>query len=276
MRASLLTSLLVIGLAVPALAQTPSESRSANPAPDESWQDYPGPEAPAPPPEAPPPPLPPRTTSRRSTQVEAQAEPPKPNRVSLFGGQVLEPGKLGASLILGFPLASARVSMGVLPRLELGVGVDSLYGIMNEVRGYGRYELIQGETGHLAFSVEGGRAFFLAAPSQEEFGARYFTGRRNWNIAPGLTGSLLLGVRTRGFLDLRYMLAFDTQPFQRDPLGGKPDGVQISGNFLFRAGLEVPFSERTSYVVMVGANIQGREEDAAFMPAVGIGVVTGW
>jgi hypothetical protein len=52
--------------------------------------------------------------------------------------------------------------------------------------------------------------------------------------------------------------------------------VQVSGSLLLRAGLEVPFSERTSYVVMVGANIQGREEDAAFMPAVGIGVVTGW
>ncbi|HVG56985.1 MAG TPA: hypothetical protein VNA24_00415 [Hyalangium sp.] len=275
MRASLLTSLLVIGLAVPALAQAPSAPSSVNPAPDESWQSYPGPEAPAPPPEAPPPRGGARG-QRRSTQVEAQAEPPKPNRVSLFGGQVLEPGKLGASLILGFPLASARVSMGVLPRLELGVGVDSLYGIMNEVRGYARYGLIEGETAHLAFSVEGGHAFFLNAPSQEEFGARYFTGRRNWNVAPGLTGSMLLGMRTRGFLDVRYMFAFDTQPFQRDPLGGKPDGVQMSGNFVFRAGLEVPFSERTSYVVMVGANIQGREEDAAFMPAVGIGMVTGW
>jgi hypothetical protein len=124
--------------------------------------------------------------------------------------------------------------------------------------------------------VEGGHAFFLNPPSQEEFGARYFTGRRNWNLAPGLIGSLLLGVRTRGFLDARYLAAFDTQPFQRDPLGGRPDGVQVSGNFQFRAGLEVPFSERTSYVVMVGANLQGREEDAAFMPAVGIGLVTGF
>jgi hypothetical protein len=163
-----------------------------------------------------------------------------------------------------------------MPGLDLGVGVDSLYGIMNEVRGYVRYALVQGETGHLALSLEGGHAFFLNPPSQEEFGARYFTGRRNWNVAPGLTGSLLLGVRTRGFLDVRYLVAFDTQPFQRDPLGGRPEGVQVSGNFLFRAGLEVPFSERTSYVVMVGANIQGREEDAAFMPAVGVGVVTGW
>ncbi len=95
-------------------------------------------------------------------------------------------------------------------------------------------------------------------------------------MAPGLVGSLPLGVRTRGFLDVRYLVAFDTQPFQQTPLGGRPEGVQVSGNFIFRAGLEVPFSELTSYVVMVGANIQGREEDASFMPAVGIGVVTGF
>jgi hypothetical protein len=275
MRAFLLPSLLVLGLAGPALAQAPTEPPLANPVPDESWLSYPGPEAPAPPPEALPPPLPPYT-SGRVTQARAPAEPLKPNRVSLFGGRVLEPGKLGAGLMLGFPLASARLSLGVMPRLDVGVGVDSLYGIMNEVRGYVRFGLVEGEEAHLSLSVEGGHAFFLNSPSQEEFGARYFTGRRNWNVAPGLVGSLPLGVRTRGFLDVRYLLAFDTQPFQRTPLGGRPEGVQMSGNFLFRAGLEVPFSERTSYVVMVGANIQGREEDAAFMPAVGVGVVTGF
>ncbi|HYH97610.1 hypothetical protein [Hyalangium sp.] len=275
MRAFLLPSLLVIGLAVPALAQAPSESPASNPAPDESWLTYPGPEAPAPPPEALPPPLPSRA-SGRSTQLRTPVEPPKPNKVSLFGGRVLEPGQLGAGLMLGFPLASARVSAGVLPRVDLGVGVDSLYGIMNEVRAYARYGFLQGEEGSLALSLEGGHAFFLNAPSQEEFGARYFTGRRNWNVAPGLIGSMLLGLRTRGFLELRYLFAFDTQPFQSTPLGGRPEGVQVSGNFVFRAGLEVPFSERTSYVVMVGANVQGREEDASFMPAVGVGVVTGF
>jgi hypothetical protein len=196
--------------------------------------------------------------------------------VSLFGGRVLEPGKLAASMLLGFPLASARISVGVVPRLDLGLGVDSLYGIMNEVRAYARFGLVEGDTAQLAFSVEGGHAFFLNAPSEEQFGARYFTGRRNWNVAPGLVGSLLLGARTRGFLDVRYLVAFDTQPFQQTPLGGAPDGVQVSGNFLFRGGLEVPFSEKTSYVVMVGGNIQGREEDAAFMPTVGVGVVTGF
>ena len=203
-------------------------------------------------------------------------EPLQPSRVSLFGGKLLEPGKLAAGLVLGFPLASARLGYGVLPGFDVQVGLDSLYGIMNEVRAGVRMTLIPGEQAQLSCSVEGGHAFFLNSPSQEQFGARYFTGRRNWNLAPGLVGSMVLGRKTRGFVDLRYMLAFDTEPFQRDPLGGVPPSVQMGSNFLFRGGLEVALSERTSYVVTVGGNIHGRTEDAAFMPAVGVGVVTGF
>jgi hypothetical protein len=177
--------------------------------------------------------------------------------------------------MLGFPLASARISVGVLPRLDVGVGVDSLYGIMNELRASARFGLVQGEVGHLALAVDGGYAFFLNSPSQEEFGARYFTGRRNWNVMPGLVGSIKVGKASRGFLDARYHLAFDTQPFQRTPLGGVPPGVQLSSNFLFRGGVEVPFTERTSYVVMVGGSVHGRAEDASFMPMLGVGVVAG-
>lgn len=278
MRASLLPSLLVVCLGLPALAQSPSDP-SAAAAPDESWLSYPGPEAPAPPPDTVPAPPPPPAQAYRQgveTWVQPPVGPLKPNRVSLYGARVLEPGKVGMGAMLGFPLASVKLSVGVLPRVDVGLGGDSLYGIMNEVRAYLRVGILAGDDAHLAFSVEGGHAFFLNAPSEEQYGARYFTGRRNWNLAPGLVGSMRLGKRSRGFLDVRYLLAFDTQPFQRDPLGGIPAGVQVGGNLLFRGGLEVPFSEQTSYVVMVGGNIQGREEDAAFMPMVGIGVVTGF
>jgi hypothetical protein len=206
-------------------------------------------------------------------QVVTPAEPPKPSRVNLHGAMVLKPGEVAIGVMLGFPLASARASIGVLPRLDAGLGVDSLYGIMNEVRAQARFSLIQGEQRHLALALEGGYAFFLNAPSQEETGARYFTGRRNWNLMPGLVGSMKVGKASRGFLDVRYHLALDTQPFQRTPLGGAPQGVQASSNFLFRAGVEVPFSERTSYVVMAGGSIHGRSEDASFMPVVGVGVV---
>ncbi len=276
MRALLLPSLLAVGLALPAAAQAPSELPSANPPPDESWLDYPGPEAEPPPVEAlPPPPQPPSPGRPQQPQVEAPRVLTSPSRVSLHGAKVLEPRQVAAGLMVGFPLASARVAMGVLPRLDMSVGVDSLYGIMTEVRGSLRFGLVEGEEGHLALSVEGGHAFFLNAPSQEEQGARFFTGRRNWNVAPGLIGSLGVGRASRGFVDLRYMVSFDTQPFQRVPLGGAPRGVQVSGNFLFRAGVEVPYSEKTAYVVTVGANIHGRAEDASFMPVVGVGVITG-
>ncbi|WP_224366141.1 hypothetical protein [Hyalangium versicolor] len=275
MRAFLLPSLLVLGLGLPALAQAPSEPAAAA-APDESWLSYPGPEAPAPPPDPRPVRSVPSQFSRRDVEARVPAEPLKPNRVSLYGGRLLEPGKLGAGAMLGFPLASVRLSVGLLPWLDAGLGADSLYGIMNEVRGYVRLGILSGEEAHLAFSIEGGHAFFLNSPSEEQYGARYFTGRRNWNVAPGFVGSVLLGKRSRGFLDVRYLLAFDTQPYQENPLGGVPDGVQMGGNLLFRGGLEVPFSERTSYLVMVGGNIQGRDEDASFMPVVGIGVVTGF
>lgn len=273
MRAFLLPSLLAVGLALPAFAQNSSEP-SANPPPDESWINYPGPEAEAPPMEnlpVPPPPV----RSSSVPEVYAPAQPLKPSKVSLHGARVLEPGKMAAGLMLGFPLASARVSLGVLPRLDVGLGADSLYGIMNEVRGYLRFGVLQGEEGHVALTVEGGHAFFLNDPSQEQYGARYFTGRRNWNLMPGLVGSLPVGKVSRGFLDVRYHLAFDTQPFQRTPLGGAPPGVQTAGNFLFRAGIEVPFSERTSYVVMLGGSIHGRAEDSSFMPVVGVGVIAG-
>jgi hypothetical protein len=271
MRSYLFLSLLALGLALPAFAQDSSDS-SANPPPDESWLDYPGPEAEAPPPGALPPPLPPPRASGRP-EVVAVAEPPKPARVNLHGGKVLQPGELATGLMLGFPLASARISMGLLPRLDVGVGVDSLYGVMNELRASARFALIDGETGHLALAVEGGHAFFLNSPSQEDFGARYFTGRRNWNLMPGLVGSIRVGKASRGFLDARYHMAFDTQPFQRTPLGGAPQGVTMSSNFLLRGGVEVPFSERTSYVLMVGGSFHGRAEDASFMPVVGVGVV---
>jgi hypothetical protein len=271
MRALLFPSLLVAGLALPAFAQAPQEP-SGNPPPDESWLNYPGPEAEAPPPGALPPPLPPPRPSRLPAVV-TPAEPPKPARVNLHGGMVLQPGEVAMGVMLGFPLASARVSVGVLPRLDVGAGVDSLYGIMNELRGSARFGLVRGEEGHLSLALEGGYAFFLNSPSQEDTGARFFTGRRNWNLMPGLVGSMKVGRASRGFLDARYHVAFDTQPFQRTPLGGAPQGVQVSSNFVFRAGVEVPFSERTSYVVMAGGSVHGRPEDSSFMPMVGVGVV---
>ncbi|MDC0713875.1 hypothetical protein POL68_35750 [Stigmatella sp. ncwal1] len=284
MRFPLLTSLLALSVGLPVWGQDASES--SNPVPDESWLSFPGQEAPPPPVEAMPvPPLPPRREA--PTQ---EVEPPRldvrrvevervqgPNRVSLHGAVPLARGQLAASLLVGFPLASAHVSFGVLPRLDVGGVVNSLYGIMNEVNARVRFTVLEGEVAQLALGMEGGHAFFLKPQSREVHGGRYFTGRRDWNLMPGLAGSAWLWgkSRSRVFLDLRYLLSIDTDPFLRTPLGGVPDDVQTSGNVLFRTGLEVPFSESSSYVIMLGGNIHGRPEDADFMPTISFGVVAG-
>jgi hypothetical protein len=195
--------------------------------------------------------------------------------VSLFGAQSLGQGNRALGLSLGFPLVTVKASLGLLPRVDVGVGADSLYGVMTNVHLHARASLLEGRYGALAVTVEGGYAFFLKSSLEEFEGARYLTGRRNWNLLPGLVASLQRGspLAMRFFLDVRYHLAIDTEPTMRTPLGGV-SGTQVSSNVPVRLGFEVPFSERTSYVIMVGADFHGRPEDTAFMPALGVGLVT--
>ncbi|RKH32006.1 hypothetical protein D7V93_44260, partial [Corallococcus llansteffanensis] len=119
-------------------------------------------------------------------------------------------------LEVGFPLVSARTLYGVLPRLDLGLGVDSVYGLMIEPRASVRFTALDSPLASLAVVVDGGRAFFLRPPETEEKGARYLSGRRDWNVAPGLVFSLQgAGPRSvRPYMDLRCLLSFDTHPTQ--------------------------------------------------------------
>jgi hypothetical protein len=287
MRTALLTSLLVLSVGLPAWGQEASGPASANPEPDESWLSFPGPEAGPPPADAmpmpPPPPrweapdreVPRREVPRPEARAFVRPAPATPNRVSLQGAIPLGQGQLAAGLLLGFPLVSAQVSWGARSWLDAGVVVNSLYGVMNEVNARARLSLVNGKEAQVSLGLEGGHAFFLKPQAREEHGGRYFTGRRDWNLMPGLTGSARVGRWTRAFLDVRYLLSFDTDPVVRTPLGGAPASVKVSSNVLFRTGVEVPFSERTSYVIMVGGNIHGRPEDASFMPTVSVGLVAG-
>ncbi|SEU13500.1 hypothetical protein [Stigmatella erecta] len=287
MRTALLTSLLALSVGLPAWGQEASGPASANPEPDESWLSFPGPEAgpppvdtmPVPPPpprrEAPGPAAPRQEVSRPGARAPVRPAAFGSNRVSLQGAIPLGQGQLAAGVLLGFPLVSGQVSWGALSWLDAGAVVNSLYGVMNEVNARVRLSLVNGEEAQVSLGLEGGHAFFLKPQAREQHGGRYFTGRRDWNLLPGLTGSARVGRRTRAFLDVRYHLAFDTDPVVRTPLGGAPASVKVSSNVLFRTGVEVPFSERTSYVIMVGGNIHGRPEDASFMPAVSVGMVAG-
>ncbi|QSQ28337.1 hypothetical protein JY651_31980 [Pyxidicoccus parkwayensis] len=209
-----------------------------------------------------------------------QREPLKPinNLVSVLGARTVGQGGLAASFSLGFPTLSARLAYGVLPRVDALAGVDSLYGMMNELRLGGRWMVLDGgPRWSLGLVAEGSRAFFLRPASVELKGARYLSGRRNWNVQPGLVGSLRMnGPRAaRLFLDVRYHLSLDTEPIQRTPLGGLPPAVVSGSAFPIRFGAEIPLSEKTSYSVTVGGDIRTRPEDADFMPVASVGIVTG-
>lgn len=307
-----LPCLLLLVCGVPALARSSEAPAARNPTPDESWQgpgeveaprrnrapddtaweDFPGatsvPEDPAALPrlpEVPPlvpvedgasspaaPPRPPRRPRK------PEGPPPVPNRVSLLGARTVGTGGFAAGFSLGFPLLSARAAVGVLPRVDAVVGVDSLYGMMTELRAGGRWMVLDGgPRWSLGLAVEGGHAFFLRPASVEDKGARYLSGRRNWNVQPGLVGNLQLqGPRAaRLFFDVRYHLSFDTEPLQRTPLGGLPPSVVTGSAFPLRVGAEVPLSEKTSYSVTLGGDLRTRPEDADFMPVLSVGIVTG-
>ncbi|CAM4074229.1 hypothetical protein COSO111634_32680 [Corallococcus soli] len=184
--------------------------------------------------------------------------------------------RLGVGMEVGFPFVSARGVYGVLPRLDLGLGVDSVYGLMTEARASARFTLLDSPNVSLAAVVDGGRAFFLRPPDTEQKGARYLSGRRDWNVAPGVVASFQGDAprAVRPYMDLRCLLAFDLDPIQSDPLGGVPPAWKVDASILLRLGLEFPVGEKTSYAVSVGGDFRSRSTDAEFMPTLSMGVVS--
>jgi hypothetical protein len=275
----------------PAPRQDPGEGEEPTrvpdeqvPASDEGWEAFPGASAPvAPPPPPPPPrdrPLPPEpapgSRARPPRPPRTPRPPLAPNRYGLHGGRSLGSGHGGVGMELGFPFVSARGVYGVLERLDLGVGVDSVYGLMTEVRASARLMLMDSSNVSLAFVADGGRAFFLRPPDTEERGARYLSGRRDWNVAPGFVASFQ-GDSPRGwrpYLDVRGLLTVDLDPVQRDPLGGVPPAYKVDASVLLRLGAEFPVGERTSYALSFGGDFRSRSTDAEFMPTLSVGIVS--
>jgi hypothetical protein len=177
---------------------------------------------------------------------------------------------------LGFPVLGARAAVGVLPTLDVGLVYESFYGVMHDFRASARLQLLSAGRWDVAAVVEGGRTLFLLPPRAEERGARWLTGRRNWNVLPGVVVSLRgeSPQSPRLFAELRYHLAIDTEPVQRDPLAGRGRALEFLHNVPVRAGAELPFSPATSLLVQLGFDVHTSPLDAAFMPAIGAGVVT--
>ncbi|RKG85839.1 hypothetical protein D7W82_18445, partial [Corallococcus sp. CA049B] len=214
-----------------------------------------------------------------SRRVKAPRPPPPPqapNRHGLYGGRSLGSGHGGVGMELGFPFVSARGVYGVLEHLDLGLGVDTVYGLMTELRASARFTLLDSDNVSLAFVVDGGHAFFLRPPDTEDKGARYLSGRRDWNVAPGLVTSFQ-GDSPRAwrpYLDVRALMAFDMDPIQKDPLSGMPPAWKLDASVLVRLGAEFPVGEKTSYAVSFGGDFRSRSSDAEFMPTLSVGVVS--
>lgn len=260
--------------------------------PDEEWQSLPNAPALSPPP-APltPPPAPvsptlpplsqppgPSTVTPMSDVRQRLRAREEPNSVSMFGAPALGQWKRGQAFVLGFPFFQIRASIGLLDNLDVGVGYDSFYLLMNEVRLLVKYGFGKGNGVTFALAFEGGGALFNQRASKETRSTRWISGRRNFNFAPGAILSYQAASlrAARLFVDLRYMLTVDTEPFATTPLQGVPASFLLGHNVLTKVGAELPLSDRTSFLFSLGLDIHLRADDSPVMPSVAVGLVTGF
>ncbi len=201
----------------------------------------------------------------------------EPNNVSLSAANSLGQWRRAFGAVFGFPLFGVRASLGVLERLDLGIQFDSVYTQLNELRGTVRFRLTDGTRGawQAAVVFDGGGAFFRDRAAREIRGPRWLTGRRNFNFVPGMVFSYEARATrsTRFFIDLRYMLTLDTEPFSRDPLEGVPPALRVGHNALVKAGAEAPLSETTALSFSLGLEFHGDSRDSAVMPSILVGLV---
>lgn len=275
-----------------------------SPAPEDEWGELKAAPAPAPAPapgDTPPPPPPPSTAEpvpapvyapppplvspvnpspgvlRPRPEIVARVRPPEErNQISMLGAPSLGAGKRGQLVLLGFPLLSIRALFGVSDRIDLGLGYDTYYFLMNEPRAVLRIGLVKGENWALSANVEGGYAFFSQRASRESRGARWLTGRRNINASAAVVGSYQ-GSKPRDarvFFEGRYTLALDTEPYATDPLVGVPPSIVPGHNVSLKGGAELPLSSKTSFVFSFGFDIHGRADDSVVMPGGSLGLVT--
>jgi hypothetical protein len=256
--------------------------------PDEDWNRYPTtPPGPAPwsVPVAPPVSPPPLAMPPPGPIAIPTVSPPvprrllEPNTVSMYGANTLGRWKRSESISLGFPLIAVRFSLGLADRVDVGAAFETVYTLLNEIRGTVRVRLTDGTRGNwmVAFAFEGGGALYRTRASREVRGSRWITGRRNFNFVPGLVVSREASSlrSTRFFCSLRYMLALDTEPFVRDPLEGVPPPFRIGHNGMFTVGAEAPIDEATSFLLSAGLEFHGDPRDAPVMPTISLGMVFG-
>ncbi len=248
--------------------------------PDEEWGSLPV-DSNAPKPLPPPTPVsrtPSAAASAPRLGIEGDPRPPvEPNTVSMFAGPTLGQWKRGQAVYVGFPALGLRLAIGLLERLDFAVGFETFYGVMNEFHVGVKFGLLRGAHWNLSLAGDCMLALFSQRAAKEQKGPRWITGHRNYGANPGLIVSYQ-GESPRAarlFADLRYLIAFDTDPFAKDPLNGVPANLVIGHNVTLRFGAELPLSARTSFMFMLGIDFHGRDADAVVMPVAMLGLVTG-
>ncbi len=206
-----------------------------------------------------------------------QVTPLSPNRTSVFGADALGAGQRGEAVLLGFPLVSARALLGVTERVDLGLGFDTSYGELNEVRVVGRLGAVGQQGWRVGAALEVGWAFFAQRAAVEVNGARWLTGRRDLNVSPTVLATYQQGGprAPRLVTAAAWVLALDLQPVAAAPLSGTPPKVQVGHNAELRLGAELPLSARASFVFLLHLGVHGRTEDVRVMPGASVGVVLG-
>jgi hypothetical protein len=285
----------VMLLAVTSLAQTD---------PDEEWESLPASQpAPAPstvpaPPPLPsppqpdeadgwtPPPLPPPAIRparqpgieiRRAPQLRRLPPPVlEPNRVSVWGAAPMGAGRVGLAVSAGFPWVAARGLVGVSDAVDLGLQVESHYGLYTEGRAVARAAVVRAQGIWFSLQLEGGAAWIPVRARDEDRGPRFLTGRRNFNLSPGLALGFQrpLPMSTRVSVELRYGLGFDIEPLARSPLSGVPSPLALVHSARLRGYVDVPLSTVSCLVVTLGLSSSFDAYDAPLVPEVLVGFVT--
>lgn len=192
-------------------------------------------------------------------------EAPPANDVSMNAAPTLGQWKRGASVTLGFPLLTARASIGLADRLDVGLGFQTFYGLMNEFLVHVKVALYRGTSWSFAAAVEGSGAFFAQSAADEQRSSRWVTGRRNYGVSPSLilTWQGESARSARLFAQVSYLLTFEVP-------------MVLGHNVSTHLGAELPLSPKVSFVFMFGLGVHGRAEDALVMPSVSLGIVFGF
>jgi hypothetical protein len=203
-------------------------------------------------------------SSAALAQAEALEAPAPARATSTQGGAPLGPGRFGVSAMIGFPMIEVRAGVGLGERFDVSLAYDSYYFMSHELGLVARLALFEVSGFRMLLSASGSGAFFVEPRAIENRGARWISGRRNFNASPGVIISYQ-GEHERAArlsLEARYLLAISTEPGE----------ALLGHNFAARGVAELGLSQRVAFIVALGVTVHLRPEDSVVMPTASVGL----